>query len=111
MQPTQITEESAVDAACGAPLFLLVKHSLVCPISARGFGEYEAFLEAHPDTPTGWIDVIGSRPLSLLTAERTGVKHESPQALVLKEGKAVWHASHLAITRDALAQAVDDARD
>ena len=31
-----------------------------------------------------------------------GVKHESPQLLLFNEGELVWHASHGAITEEAL---------
>jgi len=106
MDPIQISGEEALASALGAPRFLLVKHSPICPISARGFAEYRAFLAEHPDTPSAWIDVIGQRALSLAVAERTGIKHESPQALVLCDGVVTWHASHGAITRAALAEAL-----
>jgi len=42
------------------------------------------------------------RPLSLAVAERTGVEHQSPQVICLREGRACWHASHTAITARAL---------
>src|SRR5260370_40958592 len=37
--------------------------------------------------------------------ERTGIRHESPQLLVLRSGRVVWSASHFAITRGAVTQA------
>ena len=56
------------------------------------------------DIPT--IDVAGSRALSLGLAQRTGVRHESPQVLVLRDGKAVWSASHGAISATAVERAL-----
>lgn len=50
--------------------------------------------------------VIEERPVSLALAERVGVKHESPQALLIKDGRALWHDSHRAITTEALVSAV-----
>jgi len=41
--------------------------------------------------------------------ERTGIRHESPRLLVLRSGRVVWSASHFAITRGAVTQAVRDA--
>jgi bacillithiol system protein YtxJ len=52
------------------------------------------------------VNVIEDRPVSNAIAERLQVKHESPQALLIKNGKAVWHASHWNVTEDSLAQAV-----
>ena len=35
-------------------------------------------------------------------ARRTGIKHESPQAIVFKDGEPVYHASHYDITIEDL---------
>jgi bacillithiol system protein YtxJ len=104
-----IEDSSGLEAALTAPLFLLFKHSPTCPVSARARQELRAFLEDDPP-PSAWIDVIGSRPISIETEARTGVRHESPQALLLARGKVLWHASHGAITREALAAALLDAQ-
>ena len=42
----------------------------------------------------------------LEAATRLGVRHETPQAIVLRDGKPVWKASHFRITADALTQAL-----
>ncbi len=105
MQTTQILESTGFDAALEADSFLLFKHSLTCPISARAFRQYTAFLAENPSVATGWIDVVGQRPWSQRVEAQTGVAHESPQALMLRRGQVVWHASHGEITKDALARA------
>ncbi len=48
--------------------------------------------------PVYLVDVLAQRPLSQAIAARLGIRHESPQAIVLRQGKAVWDASHFAIT-------------
>jgi bacillithiol system protein YtxJ len=45
------------------------------------------------------------RPISLAVAAAVGVEHQSPQALCLLDGKAVWHASHHGVTAGALEDA------
>lgn len=100
----------ALDGSHMQPL-LLFKHSLVCPISSAALGEYQQFLEeADPmlDLQCCLIKIQEQRPLSNAVAERTGVRHESPQALLLVDGKVHWHASHGAITASALAAAVGE---
>lgn len=92
--------------AIRAGRFLLFKHSFRCPISARAFDEYQAFVDTHPRVSHGWIDVVAQRPLSLDIAKQTGIAHESPQALVFDGGAVVWDASHGGITREALADAL-----
>lgn len=49
-----------------------------------------------------WVRVIEERPVSLGFADRVGARHASPQAVLVKDGKAVWHDSHYAITVAAL---------
>jgi bacillithiol system protein YtxJ len=44
--------------------------------------------------------------LSNLIAQRFGIRHESPQALLIKDERVVWHASHWAITSESLSNAL-----
>lgn len=106
MDHLRIQTRSGLRQALGAGLFLLFKQSFRCPTSRRAFAEYEAFVGAHPDVPTGWIDVVADRPLSLEAAEATGVTHQSPQAILIRDGAVTWHASHGAITSESLAAAI-----
>jgi bacillithiol system protein YtxJ len=64
----------------------------------------QRLVEAHPDLPVYWVDVIGGRPLSRALADRLGIVHESPQAILLRGGTPVWHASHFAVTAEAMAR-------
>jgi bacillithiol system protein YtxJ len=80
---------------------LLFKHSNACPISARAYSQMTAV-----KTPVSIVVVQRSRDLSREVEQRTGVRHETPQALVLRNGRAVWNASHFDITSDVVEQAV-----
>ncbi len=93
------------ERAIAQPRVLLFKHSPVCPISAAAREHYEAFRKEHPDAPTAFVDVIDERATARGLAERCGVRHESPQAILFEAGRPVWHASHGAITAAALAAA------
>ncbi|MFD3445281.1 bacillithiol system redox-active protein YtxJ [Microbacteriaceae bacterium 4G12] len=81
------------------PTFLLFKHSLTCPISQRAYNEFQAYEET---VPTFYLYVQEARPLSTAIAERLAIRHESPQALYVKNGAVVWHASHSNITKQSL---------
>ncbi|MBL8730399.1 MAG: bacillithiol system redox-active protein YtxJ [Planctomycetes bacterium] len=93
------------ECALQQPRMLLFKHSTACPISAAAYEEYRAFCAGHPDAPTALVDVIADRPAARGIAERCGVRHESPQAILFANGRPVWHASHMAITAATLAAA------
>ncbi|NSL51323.1 bacillithiol system redox-active protein YtxJ [Calidifontibacillus erzurumensis] len=86
--------------------FLLIKHSLTCPISSNAFNEYEKFTES-TDLPTYFLYVQDDRPLSNYIAETFGVKHESPQAILFENQAVKWHASHWKITEASLKEAVE----
>ena len=103
---TQIEDGAALDAALAGPLFLLFKHSRVCSVSTRAFAEYERFCAEHPDVPSAWLDVRAQRDLSNRVSDATGVKHESPQALLVRDGAIAWSASHFDITCANMAAAL-----
>ena len=106
----QITDLAELERALQADLYLLFKHSPVCPISTHALTEFDRFRSAHPTLPAGLLDVIGQRPLSEWVVAKTGVPHESPQAVLFQSGKPVWTASHGAITYQALEAALQSCR-
>ena len=52
--------------------------------------------------PVHQIVVQRSRELSNRIAEETGVQHETPQVILISEGKAIYHASHSTIDADTI---------
>ncbi|ANS75028.1 general stress protein [Paenibacillus yonginensis] len=83
---------------------LLFKHSTRCPISARANQEVLKYLGDQPNENVtyGLIHVVEDRPVSLKAADLLQVKHESPQAILVEDGRAVWNTSHSGITADVL---------
>jgi bacillithiol system protein YtxJ len=74
---------------------LVFKHSTTCPISAAAYRQIEGI-----DGDVNIIIVQTARGVSNELANRTGIRHESPQAIVLKDGKPVYHASHYNVQAD-----------
>jgi thioredoxin len=97
--------EARVLAAADAPT-VLFKHSATCSISISVKREYDAFVRQYPDVPTRLVVVQDERSLSNAIADVLQVRHESPQALVVKEGQVLWQASHHRITAERMAAAV-----
>jgi bacillithiol system protein YtxJ len=93
---------------------LIFKHSTQCPISAEAYQEFTDFAEGAQGLICATVLVIENRKLSDAIAERFGVRHESPQALFILNGRVVWHASHWSITsaslRDALIKSGSESR-
>ena len=103
----RVTEPSAIEELTerskDRPV-VIFKHSLTCPISASAFDQMEVF-----DGPVSLVEVQKARALSDEIESRLGVRHESPQVIVLRNGQVVWNASHFKITSDAVAKAVNEA--
>ena len=79
--------EKALAHSTTRPVFVF-KHSTSCPISANAYQEYQSYLN---DANTA-VDYIL-------------VKHESPQAILVKDKQPVWHTSHQAITQESIREA------
>lgn len=74
---------------------LFFKHSTRCSISAMVLSRLESDWKTEDVTcELVFIDLIAYRTVSNLLSEITGVEHQSPQAILWKNGKVVHHASH-----------------
>ena len=104
MQTLATTTE--LDHVLGAPCVFVYKHSETCPISAMALREVERFVDAHADVPVYVLDVHAQRPLCRQVAERLGVRHESPQVILLREGEVAWHSSHYGVNARAMGEVV-----
>jgi bacillithiol system protein YtxJ len=85
---------------------LIFKHSTQCPISSHAYNELREFAASAGELTCGLVRVIEDREISHTIAERFNVPHESPQVIVIKDGRAAWHASHWSITIESLNDAL-----
>ncbi|MGV3031838.1 bacillithiol system redox-active protein YtxJ [Staphylococcus chromogenes] len=86
------------------PYLFVLKHSNTCPISERAMDQFNKFLYER-DMDGYYLIVQEERELSNYIEEKTGIKHESPQAFYFVNGEASWHESHDNITVSSLAKA------
>mgnify|MGYP006303723863 CR=1 FL=1 len=96
-----------LDEVFSLPSALIFKHSPRCSISAGVRRQFHDFARRNDDMPALFeIDVVNNADVSNMLAEQTGIRHESPQAVLLRNGKAVWDASHWRLSVDSLQQAI-----
>lgn len=88
---------------------LLFKHSRTCGISAEALDE----LRAHLDEPSSvdaamyaMVTVQTHRDISNAIATRLGVRHETPQAILVRDGRVIWTASHFRVNAVELQKAI-----
>jgi bacillithiol system protein YtxJ len=80
---------------------IIFKHSNACPISARAYREMQK-LEG-----VNLLEIQAAPEISREVEKMTGVRHESPQVILLRDGKAVWDASHFDVNAASVSQAVE----
>lgn len=82
---------------------LIFKHSIRCSISNAAKRRLESVSEEllH-EFNCFYVDVITNRAVSNEIERITGIKHESPQAIVLIKGKAIGSLSHHEVSLPAL---------
>jgi len=83
-------------------LAVVFKHSRSCPTSWAADKQVKTFIASHPAVPVYTILVRQDRELSQQIAALTGVRHESPQVILLRKGVAIASASHQDVTADFL---------
>jgi len=94
--------EAAIAESSDRPV-LLFKHSRTCGVSCEALEELRAHVAAAPIPATyKLITVQSHRHVANEAATRLGVRHETPQAILLRNGRPVWSASHFRITKDEL---------
>lgn len=96
---TEAAQLDEIDIRSKETPVLIFKHSTRCNISATALSRLErAWTAADDQAHTLWfLDLLKHRPLSDAIAQRYGIEHESPQALVIKDGKCVDVSAHFGI--------------
>ena len=90
------------DALFDREVLVLYKHSPTCAVSRMAHREVARLQTARPEAPIRLISVRNERALSRYVAERTGVKHESPQVILMRNGQVVAVTSQWEIDGEAL---------
>lgn len=74
---------------------VIFKHSTRCIVSRIVLREFESsFLKDQPDVSLYFLDLLTYRDVSNEIGSVFQVFHQSPQVIVVKNGQAVYHASH-----------------
>lgn len=100
-----ISSEAELEEALGhshTEPIMLYKHSCLCELSG---GVRENLARAEGGPPVYEIVVQDARPLSNHVEAHFGIRHESPQAIIVSGGRAVFNASHRGVTPEAVRRA------
>lgn len=79
---------------------LIFKHSTRCSISSTALNRFDRnWKDEYGDKiKLFYLDILSNRTLSNQIAEHYSVQHESPQVLLISNGKCIYSTSHLDIS-------------
>lgn len=93
---SSIAQLDEIDAKSKTKKQIIFKHSTRCSVSA--FAKKVLLSEFSDEMDTNfdiyYLDLLNYREVSNKIASHYGVHHESPQILIISEGKCVYDASH-----------------
>ena len=94
--------EELIESSFSIPQ-LVFKHSTRCSISRYVLSDFiSGYSFSAQDFGAWYLDLLNFRSISNAVANRLEVTHQSPQLLVIKNGKVVAHSSHEQINSLAL---------
>lgn len=94
--------EAIIERSKSVPC-LILKHSTTCPISSIAKNRLEKSWDMDDsEMEVYYLDLLRYRPVSNFVASTFGVRHESPQVLLIHNGRSIYDASHMDIRVDEL---------
>lgn len=104
---TELTSEEQLKEALSIPdkAIFLFKHSTRCNISEMVKNRFERdWINPESAVELYYLDLLNHRNISDKIEELTGIQHQSPQLIIWKDGKVIYHTSHNAIqVRESIA--------
>ena len=86
--------DTIVEESAETPV-LIFKHSTRCPVSRMALRNFENEYDIEEGKARAYfLDLLEHRDISNEITERFGVTHQSPQLILIKDGKAVYDTSH-----------------
>jgi bacillithiol system protein YtxJ len=80
----------------------IFKHSTRCSVSRIALKQFESEFDFPDKVSAYFLDLIAYRDVSNEIMNRFGVQHQSPQLILIKDGKAIYSATHSDIDATAL---------
>lgn len=94
---TTVEQFNEIVALSAEQPVLIFKHSTTCGISRMAMKQFEREFNLQDKVTPYYLDLLNYRAISNEVATHFGVMHQSPQLLVIKDGKSIYDASHSAI--------------
>lgn len=99
---TDVAQLMEIEAISNEKPVVIFKHSTRCSISRMALKQFEREYALEDTVNPYFLDLIAHRDVSNEIASRFNVYHESPQLILIRNGKAVYDVSHSDIDAEAL---------
>lgn len=100
-----IEELDAIEKESFEKPVAIFKHSTTCGISRMAWNLFQKNYNISNDQMSlYYLDLLALRDISNEIALRFGVQHQSPQLIVIKDGRAIFNTSHESIDAKELEQ-------
>ena len=99
---TSLEQLDQIEAESKGKQILIFKHSTRCSISKMALKQFEREYDLDDKVKAYFLDLIAHRDVSNEIASRFNVTHQSPQLLLIKDGKSIYNVSHSDIDAEAL---------
>jgi bacillithiol system protein YtxJ len=97
---TNISQLEDINTTSESEKIMIFKHSTRCSISSSALNRLERNWNNETDSvkiKPYYLDLIAHRDISNGIAKQWNIEHESPQVLVIENGKCTYHNSHMGI--------------
>lgn len=103
---TDISQLMEIEAVSNVKPVIIFKHSTRCSISRMALKQFENEYDLQDTIDAYFLDLIAHRDVSNEIASKFNVYHESPQLILIRNGKAVYDVSHSDIDAVALKEKI-----
>lgn len=94
---TDTSQLSEIEQRSKTKTQIIFKHSTRCGISSMVMNQFVSAYDLDANLDLYYLDLLSYREVSNEVGYKFQVMHQSPQLLIIKNGKTVAHASHGAI--------------
>jgi monothiol bacilliredoxin len=96
---TDMSQLDTIDEESKTQKVMILKHSTRCSISSAALGRIERKWKEGDASSVKpyYLDLIAHRDISNAIEARYNVYHESPQVLVISNGKSIFSQTHMGI--------------
>lgn len=99
---TDVAQLMEIVAISNEKPVIIFKHSTRCSISRMALKQFEREFDLNDTVDAYFLDLIAHRDISNEIASTFNVYHESPQLILIRNGKAIYDVSHSDIDAAAL---------